>query len=101
MYLRDLFIDKWEENQASTQYQGSGMSHELSALLMTETIQFSKHVNHKPVFILSLHAKSAYDKIIRQIFIKELFFTNINKQAVIYIDNKLKHSHHFMNMTTN
>ena len=90
MYLRDIYINKWEEIEAETQFQGRGMSHELASLLLTETIQFSLKINKKPIFILSLDALSAFDKIIHAIFVKELFFTQVNEKAVLYIDNKLR-----------
>ena len=38
-YLRHLYHDNWDQCQASTQYQGSGSSHELASLLVTEVIQ--------------------------------------------------------------
>ena len=44
IFLRDLNLDKWNSHQAPTQYLGDGSSHELAALLLTETIQYSKHV---------------------------------------------------------
>ena len=39
-YIRELCLDSWDHEQASTQYQGSGMSHELACLLLTETTIF-------------------------------------------------------------
>ena len=39
-YLRDLYHDCWDSCQASTQYQGSGSSHELASLLVTEVLQY-------------------------------------------------------------
>ena len=56
LYIRDLYQEKWDQAQASTQYQGSGSSHELAALLISEVIQHSLHVKNKPVFLLSLDA---------------------------------------------
>ena len=41
LYIRDLCSLNWDEVQAKTQFQGKGMSHELAALLLTETIQHS------------------------------------------------------------
>ena len=49
LYLRDLYLDRWNALQADTQYQGSGSSHELASLLVTEVIQFSLNVSNKPV----------------------------------------------------
>ena len=88
MYLRDISIDQWNKSQADNQFQGKGMSHELAALLLTETVQYSLNVNKNPIFIISLDALSAYDKIIPEIFIRDLFFTKMNEQALL--DQKLK-----------
>ena len=41
LYVRELSVDGWNEEQAETQFQGEGSSHELAALLLTETIQHS------------------------------------------------------------
>ena len=38
-YTRLLNLDKWKSQQASTQFQGQGSSHELASLLLTEVIQ--------------------------------------------------------------
>ena len=37
-HVRSLSIEAWNTSQASTQYQGDSMSHELASLLLTETI---------------------------------------------------------------
>ena len=39
LYVRDLFISKWNRCQAKTQYQGESSSHELASLLVTEAVQ--------------------------------------------------------------
>ena len=41
LYIRDLNLPAWNDDQAETQFQGEGSSHELAALLLTETIQHS------------------------------------------------------------
>ena len=44
MYIRDLYLDLWQDQQADTQYQRTGSSHEIASLLLTEVIQYSLHV---------------------------------------------------------
>ena len=90
LYIRDLCIDQWNNYQAGNQFQGAGMSHELAALLITETIQYASKVNKRPIFLLSLDAQSAYDKIIPEIFVKDLFNMRTNEQIILYLDQKLK-----------
>ena len=47
--------------QAATQYQGEASNHELAAILDTEAIQHSKFVTKRPIFLLFLDIKSAFD----------------------------------------
>ena len=56
LYVRDLSIIKWNSQQADTQYQGEGTSHELALLFLTEAIQHSKFSNKLPIFLLFLDA---------------------------------------------
>ena len=72
-YFRDLYLDKWNDCQAATQYQGTGSSHELASLLVTEVIQHSLYTANKPVFLLALDAQSAFDRCLRQILSCELY----------------------------
>ena len=51
-YVGSLFKDGWASVQASTQFSGSGSSHELAALLLTEAILHSLYVLKLPLFIL-------------------------------------------------
>ena len=88
-YLRDQYQDCWNSCQASTQYQGSGSSHEIASLLVTEVLQFSLHVSNKPVFLLALDAQSAFDRCLRQILCSELFKAGVNRSAILFMDNRL------------
>ena len=55
-YIADIYGHIWDLQQAETQYQGKGSSHELAALLLTETIQYSLNSSKKPIFVLYLDA---------------------------------------------
>ena len=48
-YVREISIDDWNDAQAETQFLGPSMSHELGALLLTETINHSIKENNQPV----------------------------------------------------
>ena len=41
LYIRDQNIDSWNLDQADTQFQGEGSSHELASVLLTEIIQYA------------------------------------------------------------
>ena len=89
MYIHELFIDKWNAAQADTQYQGEGSSHELAALLVTETIQQSLYHHHKPIFLLFLDARSAFDTVVVSFLIRNLYFTGMDGNSLLYMNNRL------------
>ena len=72
-YVGELYSGGWADVQASTQFQGNGSSHELAALLLTESLNYSLFCSKKPAFILLLDAKSAFDLIPRQNIIVNAF----------------------------
>ena len=76
-------------DQAPTQYLGEGSSHELAALLLSEVINHSLHSN-KPVFILYLDAESAFDKVLKQMLIRNLYFCGTTGNELVYINNRLE-----------
>ena len=71
-YISDTYSSFWDHHQADTQYQGKGGSHELAALLLSETIQHSLCTLGRAIFVLYLDAKSAFDLVILQFLIKNL-----------------------------
>ena len=89
LYTRDLYCDLLDDQQAPTQYFGSGSSHELASLLVTETIQYSLYNSDKPVFLLFLDAQSAFDKVIPQLLVRNLFFYGIDGTTLSYINSRL------------
>ena len=82
IFIRDLNIDSWNEDQAPTQF--------LASLLLTEVTQHSLHVLNQPLFILYLDAKSAFDRVIREILVRNLFFAGTCGKELIYIDKRLE-----------
>ena len=89
-YLRELYHDCWDNCQAPTQYQGSGSSHELASLLVTEVLQYSLNVINKPVFMLFLDAQSAFDRCLRQILCGELYKSGVPGSAILFTDSRLE-----------
>ena len=90
LYIRELFIDEWNLDKAETQYQGEGSSHELAALLLTEVIQYSLYTAKEPVFVIYLDAKSAFDVVLKELLIKNLFHCNTNGHSLLYLNNRLE-----------
>ena len=89
LHVRNLSISDWDKAQAETQYQGSGMSHELACILLTETINHSLYSSKKPVYALFLDARSAFDRVLRKILIRNMFLAGTSDQRLLYIDHRL------------
>ena len=89
LYLRDLYQHLWEAKKAETQYQGTGSSHELASLLVTEAVQHSLHVSRKPAYLLALDAESAFDRCLRQVLCTELYKASMPGSAICFINNRL------------
>ena len=96
LYIRDLNIKSWNLKQAETQFQGEGSSHELAAVLLTETIQHSLYSLKQPLFALYLDAMSAFDIVLKQLLIKNLFHANTTGQTLLYLDNRLENRKTFI-----
>ena len=95
-YVGGLFESGWTAAQAETQFQGTGSSHELAALLLTETVQYSLFVAKKPIYILLLDAKSAFDKILRELCIRGAFLAGSRGEGLIFLNNRLKNRKTFI-----
>ena len=93
LYVRDLCLNDWNAHQAPTQFQGPGMSHELAALLLTETLQHSLNVSKLPVFALFLDAKSAFDRVLKDVLVRNMFLAGTEDQRLIYLDRRLGNRH--------
>ena len=88
-YVGTLYSDGWADLQAETQFQGTGSSHELAALLLTEAINFSLFSAKKPVFLLLLDAKSAFDMMPVENIIINAFKAGTCDQGLVYLNNRL------------
>ena len=75
------------------------MSHELGALLLTETIINSLN-NDKPVFAIFLDARSAFDKTIKEIMIQNVYVCKTNDQRLVYLNNRLENRSTFCEWDT-
>ena len=75
MYIADLYTGKWNSVTAQTQFQRPASYHDLAALTLKETINFSLYVLSRAVFVLYLDAKSAFDLVIRECMIQKLLAT--------------------------
>ena len=88
IYLGDLSQEDWKSCQAPTQFQESGMPHESASLLLTSSIQNSL-ISSKPLFVLLLDAKSAFDLVLREILVRRLYLDTTPDQRIYYWDLRL------------
>ena len=91
MYVRDIFLSKWNKVQAKTQYQGEGSSHELASLIITEATQYSMHRSKEQLFLLFLDAKSAFDNVVTPYLIRQAYLSGMEGNSILYLDNRLSH----------
>ena len=88
-YVRELNIENWKSEQAKTQFQGEGSSHNLAGLLLTECIQHSLHSESVPIFVLYLDARSAFDRVVRQLLVRNLFYSGTTGHQLLFINERL------------
>ena len=88
LYLHELYITDWNKLQAPTQYQGTGSSHELAALMVTEIIQHSR-AKKLPLFLLFLDARSAFDTVVTEFLVRNLYLAGVDGNSLIYINDRL------------
>ena len=89
LYIHDLHGDKWNSQQAPTQYQGDGSCHDLAALLVTEVIQHSIYTLKEPAYLLFLDARSAFDRVMPELLIRGLYLSGMSGNSINYVDNRL------------
>ena len=101
IHIRQLNINKWNQKQADTQFQGEGSSHELAAVLLTEVIQHSMFFLKKPAYILYLDAMSAFDVVLRKLLIRNLFNSGTDGHSLMYLANRLGNRQTFVDWEGN
>ena len=80
----------WNDSTADTQFQRPASSHELAAITLTEVVNFSTKINSKPAFVLYLDAKSAFDLVLREFLISDLYELGVSDQSLLLINQRLK-----------
>ena len=100
IYVGRRYYSCWQNVQAPTQFQGEASSHELASLLLTETIQHSLYLYKKPIFVLLLDAKSAFDVVLRQNAIVNAYLAGTQDQGLIYLNNRLEYRRTFPQWST-
>ena len=95
-YIRELSIEDWNLGRSEVQFLGPGMGHDMAALLLSETIQFSKNVDDRPLFAIFLDARAAFDKTLNSRLCRNLYFLDTTGKRLIYLDNRLRNRRTFV-----
>ena len=56
--------------------------------MVTEAIQFSLYNSDKPIYLLFPDALSAFDKVLHQLLVRNLFFHGIDGDTLNYVNNR-------------
>ena len=56
--------------------------------MVTEVVQNSK-ARKEPIFLLFLDAKSAFDTVVIQYLIRNMYFAGVDGNALLYFDHRL------------
>ena len=83
-YIGHLWERSWTAAKAETHFQSKGLSHEHAAILLTETINHSLHVNKEPVFCLLLDTKSAFDRALREVMTTRMYLDGTSGHSLLY-----------------
>ena len=95
VYIGQRYFPLWKQAQAVTQFQGEGSSHELASLMLTESILYSVHTSKKPIFVLFLDAKFAFDVVVRQNVIVDAYKAGTRDQGLLYLNNRMENRRTF------
>ena len=96
LYVRDTNIEAWNHHQPDCQFQGEGSSHELASLLITECIQHSLYQLKQPLYVLFLDAMSAFDVVLRELLVKNLYFCGTSGETLLYVNKRLENRQTFL-----
>ena len=89
-YIRSLSSSDWAMARSSSQFLGTGMSHDLASLLLSESISHSLYTNKKPLFAIFLDARSAFDRTVREILIRKLYLHGTTGDRLLFFNNRLQ-----------
>ena len=91
MYVADIHRDNWTTASAPTQFMSRGSSHELAALLLTESICYATLTLGIALWVLLLDKQSAFDSVLKEHIISEAYCAagHHADQSLLYMANRL------------
>ena len=70
-------------------------------MVLTEAIQHSLYTIKEPLFVLLLDAQSAFDVVLRELLVRNLYNINTDGHTLLYINNRLGHRRTFIDWDGN
>ena len=102
LYVSDLHGDNWALVSAPTQFMTKGSSHELAALLLTETICYATLTLGIALWVLLLDKQSAFDSVLKEHILSEAYTAagcNAD-QSLLYMANRLASRRTFLQFSS-
>ena len=89
--VADLQRENWSAAAPSTQFMARGSSHELAALLLTETTLYANHTLGIPLYILLLDKQAAFDSVLKEHVLTAAFSAagSNGDQSLLYMATRL------------
>ena len=70
-------------------------------MVLTEAIQHSLYTIKEPLFVLLCDAQSAFDVVLRELLVRNLYNINTDGHTLLYINNRLGHRRTFIDWDGN
>ena len=89
--VADLHRRNWSNASAPTQFMAPGSSHELAALLLTESILYATATLRIDLWVLLLDKKAAFDSILKEHVVSAAFSAAQHQgdHSLLYLANRL------------
>ena len=65
---------------------------DLAYLLLTETIHYSLYTSKLPVYALMLDAMSAFDKIVLECAVRNVYLAGTSDQGLLFLNSRLQNN---------
>ena len=102
LHVSDLHHNPWTKAAAPTQFMRKGSSHELAALLLTETIIYATLTLGIALWVIYLDKQAAFDSVLKEHVIAGAYAAAGHRAdaSLLYMANRLTHRRTFLQFST-
>ena len=90
MYIRELNIQSWKQDQSEVQFPGERSSLELAVILIKETVQHYLFTTKNPIYALFINARSPFNLVLRKVLISNIYHCGTTGHSLMFINNRLE-----------